>query len=93
MVEEIFKNVAEELARAMAHYKPFNSAHEGYAAILEELDELWDEVKKKPSKRSKDLMNEEAVQVAAMAIRFVHDVCYSEKDNEVIHADETDKIR
>jgi hypothetical protein len=40
--------------------------------LLEEMDELWDEVKKNPRKQ-KRYIREEAIQVAAMAIRLVHD--------------------
>lgn len=68
-------DVTAELASAIARYPAMNSSHEGYAVILEELDELWDEVKKKPSVRSKTAMREEAIQVAAMAMRFVIDIC------------------
>ncbi len=53
---------------------PFNSAHEGYAVILEELDELWDEVKKKQAERSSETLKKEAVQVGAMAMRFLVDI-------------------
>lgn len=67
--------VAEELAFATDTYGPFASAHEGYAIIKEELDELWAEVMKKPAVRSKVRMREEAKQIAAMAIRFMEDIC------------------
>ncbi len=69
----IGEEIEEELARAEKKFKPMASAHEGYAVILEELDELWEEVKKKD--RSITLMREEAIQVGAMAARFVLDVC------------------
>jgi hypothetical protein len=68
-------DVIEELCRAMEKFPHFNSAHEGYAVLAEEVDELWDEVKKNSKTRSKDLMRAEAIQVAAMAMRFVLDVC------------------
>lgn len=62
-----------ELDRARAKFPAFHSAHEGYAVILEELDELWRCVQsKQPSYRA---MREEAMQVAAMALRFIEDVC------------------
>lgn len=65
-----------ELQRAISLHAPMASAHEGYAVILEELDELWDEVKKGGTEpRSVERMRKEAIQVAAMALRFVHDVC------------------
>ena len=49
------------------------SAHEGYAILLEEVDELWDEIKKKT--HDYDKMEQEALQVMAMAARFINDVC------------------
>jgi hypothetical protein len=71
--ERTFKDVEHELDKARAKFPNFNSAHEGYAVILEELDELWDEIKFKIPE--KGLMRKEAIQVAAMAIRFITDVC------------------
>lgn len=65
--------VLEELYDATSKFAPFNSAHEGYAVILEELHELWDEIRKNPQDPSR--MREEVVQVAAMAIRFMLDSC------------------
>ena len=55
-------------------FPPFHSAHEGYAVLLEEVDELWDEVKKKPRNREPQKMRAEAIQIAAMALRMVLDV-------------------
>lgn len=69
LVEEIYL----ELQRARARHAPMHSAHEGYAVILEEFDELWDEVKLKQA--SKEKMRREALQIAAMAVRFIEDVC------------------
>ena len=65
--------VGEELDHATELYGPMTSPHEGYAVILEELDELWEEVRKKPAARSKEKMRAEAKQIAAMAIRFMVD--------------------
>ena len=39
------------------------------------MDELWDEVKKRHTDRDYDNMQKEATQIAAMAIRFIVDVC------------------
>lgn len=69
---EIQNAVEEEFYRATSNFGAFNSPHEGYAVIKEELDELWDEIKKKDS--DLDAMRKEAIQVAAMAMRFVDDV-------------------
>jgi len=60
----------------------FNSAHAGYAILFEEVDELWAEVRKKPSQRSKERLRAEAVQVAAMALRFIQDICDREPSDE-----------
>lgn len=91
----------EEMLRASAKFPPFNSGHEGYAVLLEEVEELKDEIFWGPTKggiitidlrdepfppmeeeakedrqaRRVKLMREEAIQVAAMAMRFVIDVC------------------
>jgi hypothetical protein len=69
----VVAEVSAELARASELHPRFHSAHEGYAVILEEMDELKAEVWKRH--HDKDLMRKEAVQVAAMAMRFLTDVC------------------
>lgn len=78
-VPGILWDVEQELYRARVKFKRQNSAHEGYAVLLEEVDELWEEVKRKQVDRSTQAMRKEAIQVAAMAIRFVLDVCDREK--------------
>jgi hypothetical protein len=77
-----FIEVRNELYRACAMFPAFNSGHEGYAVILEELDELWTEVKdnKRPDAKRVPAMRKEATQVAAMAIRFMLDVCGGTSD-------------
>jgi hypothetical protein len=69
----IIREVVAELNRASARFGNFGNGHEGYAVILEELDELWAEVKDKNS--YPEIWDGEAKQVAAMAIRFMRDVC------------------
>ena len=69
-----FEAVAEAESAA-DKWPPFNSAHEGYAILLEEVDELWGHVKINQKKRDLAAMRAEAIQVAAMALRFVVDVC------------------
>ena len=44
--KEIARLVDEELARANEIYPPFNSAHEGYAVILEEAEEMMAEIER-----------------------------------------------
>ena len=72
-IESALSLVREECARARATFGPYASAHEGYAVILEELDELWREVCRKD--RDHDALRKEAVQVAATAVMFLAEVC------------------
>jgi len=76
--QDIPEDVAEilaEIAQAKAAWPPFNSAHEGFAVLKEEVDELWDEVKVNQKKRDLLKMYKEAKQVAAMALRFMRECC------------------
>jgi hypothetical protein len=74
----ILADVGVELMAAQAAFPAFNSAHEGWAVIQEELDELWDEVRANKggtaTTHNREEMRKEAIQVAAMAARFVHDI-------------------
>ena len=90
--EETLKLIKHELANIPAKYAEtnFNSAHEGYAVLLEEVEELkgeifWGEKKAKKEYDIYDMSSEfadelwkgrmksEAIQVAAMAIRFIQE--------------------
>ena len=70
--------VASEVSQAMNKFPAFHSAHEGWAFLKEEVDELWDEVKKKRKIRDHEKLRYEAIQCAAMAIQFVID-CEGDK--------------
>lgn len=71
----ILEDVETEFRRRAAEKdEEFRSCHEGYGILLEEVDELWDEIKKKKTKRNSKLMREEAVQIVAIAMRFMHDL-------------------
>lgn len=74
-LDDLIADVRAELEYAVERYPSFNTAHEGYAVLLEEVDELWDQVRVKQGSRSKDLLLAEAIQVAAMALRFALDCC------------------
>jgi hypothetical protein len=66
----VFAVVAEEFVRAQSHGS-FHSGHEGYAVILEELQELWFEVTNNKVAGAKQRQFREAVQVAATAIKYI----------------------
>ncbi len=69
--------IERALNEAEMRFDAMASPHEGYAVILEELDELWVEVKdnKRPSAEYAEAMRAEALHVAAMALRFLVDIC------------------
>lgn len=74
-LERISIEVIAEVNRATIKYPPYHSAHEGYAVVKEELDELWDLIRKfKGTKPVTKEMRGEAVQVAATAVRFILDL-------------------
>lgn len=66
-VEHALHLIEREYHRAMEKFPHFRTRHEGYAVILEELDEMWDEIKTDSGPRS----CHEAVQVAAMCIKYI----------------------
>lgn len=67
--------VLEEVRMAKENWPPFNSAHEGFAVLLEEVEELKTHVWTNQKRRDLEAMRREAMQVAAMAVRFMTDVC------------------
>jgi hypothetical protein len=78
-LRRFYRDVDQELTRAMERYPRMNSAHEAYAVILEELEELWQEIKVKQAHHDHAAMRKEAVQIAAMVARFVVDVLELQK--------------
>jgi hypothetical protein len=74
MIEAVQDELVSERVRATSNHAPMNSAHEGFAILLEEVDELKAEVWKKESRRDYDAMKTEALHVATVAIRLIYDV-------------------
>lgn len=64
-----------ELQNAVKLFGPFNSAHEAYGVIMEEVRELEIEIFKNQRSRNMSAMRTEACQVAAMAMRLMVDLC------------------
>lgn len=67
---DVLMEIANELARATCKFPPMNSPHEGYAILLEEVHEAWEEIRRNDTDRAL----EEMVQVGAMAVRFIIDI-------------------
>lgn len=62
--------IFDEYKRARSKHGPMRGPHEGYAVLLEEVDELWDEVKGNNPERAR----KEVIQVAAMALGYLIEV-------------------
>jgi hypothetical protein len=66
--DQILMEVCKEYNRSTIKHIPFfRSTHEGYAVIKEELEELWEEIKKD----NYENIDKEAVQLCAMALKFL----------------------
>ena len=74
-MHNLLKAIEAEYNAASSKYPAFHSTHEGYAVIKEEVDELWDLVKANKGIAGNDTMKQEAIQIAAMALRFIKDLC------------------
>lgn len=75
-LENILEDITREFRSAVHTWGGFSSLHEAYAIVLEEVDELWEEVKS--SQKNPEhikLARKEAIQVATMAIRLIYDCC------------------
>jgi len=75
MTEEDYEKTCNEVFKEVVRAKTlfpvdFVNQHEGYAVCLEEVDELWEEVKKNQSNYDLKAQRKEAIQAAAMFIRF-----------------------
>jgi len=79
-MEQFFDDALQELKRATGINGPFNSGHEAYAVILEEVDEFWDEIRLKGPERNRYKMRAELVQIAAMACRASMDMGLEESE-------------
>lgn len=77
--ESTIKMISEELKSIPEKFhKNFNSNHEGFAVLLEEVEELkkemfWGEKNHTPI-ILKERIRDEAIQVAAMAVRIIQEL-------------------
>lgn len=77
--ETVFDLVRDEVDLATKKWPPFSSAHEAYGVLTEEYRELETHVFTNQKRRNLAGMKAEAIQVAAMAIRFAAEVCDEER--------------
>lgn len=73
-IRDALAEVVGELREACTKQRRIASAHEGYAVILEELDELKEQIWRRSEYRDSRAMHQEALHVAAMAVRFMLEV-------------------
>jgi glutamyl-tRNA reductase len=73
MRSETLDDLDVELCEAFA-FGAYASSHEAFAVIKEELDELWEEIKKKEYERDPAALKDEAIQVAATALKYADQV-------------------
>jgi len=66
-----------ELAVAREHHPKMASLHEGWAIILEEVDELWEIARLRKESREPFNIAKELVQIAAMAQRTCEDLGFA----------------
>lgn len=78
-MQDLMNKIQSEVKQAVSNWPSFNSAHEGFAVLKEEVDELWECVRTKQKDRDLEKMKKEAIQVAAMAVRFANEVCSEER--------------
>lgn len=78
--KEIYGDLNAELERSYRRFPAkINSLHEGYAILLEEMDELWVEIKKQQEDRTIKELKDELIQVAAVSLRMLNDLFEEEE--------------
>lgn len=69
-MNDFFVKVEKETDKAVKTHGDYHSLHEGYAILLEEVDELWDIVRMKKKNRKLDSINKELIQIASCAYKL-----------------------
>ena len=71
-ITKAINEISAEVRRAKTLFPTnFHNQHEAYAVILEEIDELWDEIKKNHKNYDLEAQRTEAKQAAAMLVRLM----------------------
>jgi len=69
--------IVHEYKQARKKHAPMRGVHEGYAVILEEMDELWDAIKRDDFNHARI----EAMQTPAMLIAFLVEIKEVQNDD------------
>lgn len=73
-LQKVFVQLDDRLRVATAQHAPMHSSHEALAVIQEELDEYKQQVYAWPKRHDPAQMQDELLDVAAMAIRAILDL-------------------
>lgn len=71
----LINEVLVMLDYANKHHGPYNSAHEAYGVLAEEVHEFFEIVMQKQAKRDMAHMRKELIDVAVVALRSIIDIC------------------
>lgn len=71
MTEDILEEIAQEVSKAESLHPPYNSPHEGWAVMEEELHEVREEIYANKVPGALQRMRAEALQLAGTAVRFI----------------------
>ena len=67
--------IQKEAQRVEEKYqRDYSSHHEFYAVLLEEVQEVWDEIKKKNPDKSK--LRKEVIQIGSVCLRYYEQIDY-----------------
>jgi len=75
-VDKIAAEFVAEMLKATEKFPSITTEHEGYAIILEEMEEMWENIKLNQYKHEdrKKMIRKEAIQVGAMVLRLIYDL-------------------
>lgn len=87
-IDMLMEEIKVELVKSMTKHAPMHSPHEGSSVIREELEELWEHVMADTGRTPE--ARKEAMQLAAMGMRYVLDLCMGrpERPTVVIRGDD-----
>ena len=66
--------IANQLQKCYEKYGRYSSAHEAYGVLQEEVDELWDIVKQKPSERDLQALQSEIIDCIVVLFKMNEDI-------------------
>lgn len=72
-IDRVLGEIKIELVKSMTKHAPMHSPHEGSSVIREEFEELWEHVMADTGRTP--AARKEALQVAAMGVRYALDLC------------------